>query len=260
MGNTTNRPRSRHARWVAAALLLVLAASCSAGAGAASANAEHVSSGCRAGQRIALTFDDGPNPPYTDQVLDILQAHHAVATFFDEGQAAESHPSAVTRERAIGMTVGSHSYTHARGLPAMTRADFADDLHRAEGALTPLLGHRPALYRAPYGHTSETMLAALKSAGYASIGWDVDSTDWKSAAAADDVVRSVLDNAHAGAIVLMHDGGLGGGNADRAVTIAALPRILDGLHERGYTFATIPELTGAPAEHGATRRSACWAS
>jgi peptidoglycan/xylan/chitin deacetylase (PgdA/CDA1 family) len=258
MGNTRNRPRSRHARWVAAAILLLLSASCSAGAGAA--QADHLSSGCREGRRIALTFDDGPNPPYTGQILDILQARNAVATFFDEGQAAGSHPGVVQREIAMGMAVGSHSYAHTQDLPAMTRSGFARDLRRAEDALTPLLGARPALYRAPYGHVSENMLAALRTAGYTSIGWDLDSTDWKSAAVPDDVVRSVLDNAHPGAIVLLHDGGLGGGNTDRSATVAALPRILDGLRGRGYTFATIPELTGAPEAHGGRRRSVCSAN
>jgi peptidoglycan/xylan/chitin deacetylase (PgdA/CDA1 family) len=257
MGNKRNRPRSRAARWVATALFLLLTASC--GGSARTASAEHLSSGCRQGHGIALTFDDGPNAPYTDRILDILQAHNAVATFFDEGQAAEAQPSVVRREQAIGMAVGSHSYTHAQDLPAMTRADSALDVQRAEDALTPLLGHRPALYRAPYGHTSAAMLAALGSAGYTSIGWDLDSTDWKSAAAPDDIVRTVLENAHPGAIVLMHDGGLGGGNPDRSATVVALPRILDGLRERGYSFETIPELTGAPAEHGG-RRSACSAS
>jgi peptidoglycan/xylan/chitin deacetylase (PgdA/CDA1 family) len=240
---------------LAAALLLLFVTACSGGI----AKAEHLSYGCREGRRIALTFDDGPNPPYTEQVLGILQSHNAVATFFDEGQAVESDPAIVKRELARGMAVGSHSDTHAQGLPSMSRADFARDLQQAENALTSALGYRPGLYRAPYGHTSDNMLAELRAAGYTSIGWDLDSTDW-SDATADQVVRSVLDNAHPGAIILMHDGGLGGGNPDRSITIAALPRIIDGLHEQGYALVTVPDLTGAPAEHGGKRRPACSAS
>jgi peptidoglycan/xylan/chitin deacetylase (PgdA/CDA1 family) len=238
-----------------AALLLMFLAACNGGI----SKAEHLSYGCREGRRIALTFDDGPNPPYTEQVLGILQSHHAVATFFDEGQAVESDPAIAKRELALGMAVGSHSYTHAQGLPSMSRADFASDLQQAENALTPALGYRPGLYRAPYGHTSDNMLAELRAAGYTSIGWDLDSTDW-SDATADQVVRRVLDDAHPGAIILMHDGGLGGGNPDRSTTIAALPRIIDGLHQQGYALVTVPDLTGAPAEHGAKRRQACSAS
>ncbi len=236
------------------AVLVALLSSCSAAASAA-----HLSRGCREGRRVALTFDDGPNPTQTEQILDILQSHHARATFFDEGQAVEAHPEIVQRELALGMAVGSHSYAHGKDLPTLTRADFAIDLQQAEAALTPVLGYKPALYRAPYGHTSQNMLDELHAEGYVSIGWDVDSTDW-SGATVDAVVSSVLDNVHPGAIVLMHDGGLGGGNPDRVTTIAALPRIIDGLHERGYALVTVPEITGAPAVHGHERRRECSAS
>jgi peptidoglycan/xylan/chitin deacetylase (PgdA/CDA1 family) len=222
--------------------------------------AEHLSAGCGSGHRIALTFDDGPNPPWTQEVLDILRAHGARATFFDEGQAVESHPDLPPQEIEAGMAVGSHSYTHATTLPTMTAAEFAHDLQRAERALSAAVGVRPALYRAPYGHTSEMMLGELRRGGYVSIGWDVDSRDWSSDSSADDIVRNVLEAAHPGAIVLMHDGGLGGGDPDRTRTVAALPRIIDGLHERGYELVTIPELTGAPEHQGSARRDLCSAS
>ncbi len=252
MGNATRRSSRRSFGVLAAALLVALAPGCLTG----TAKAEHLSFGCREGRRIALTFDDGPNPPYTERILDILQARGVAATFFDEGQAAASNPSLVKREVSLGMAVGAHSYAHDQSLPAMTRGEFRVDLRAAENALTPVLGYRPALYRSPYGHTSDNMLAGLGGRGYTSIGWDIDSTDW-SDATADQVVRSVLDNAHPGGIVLMHDGGLGGGHADRSTTIAALPRIIDGLRAQGYTFATVPEITGAPLKHGGKRRPAC---
>jgi peptidoglycan/xylan/chitin deacetylase (PgdA/CDA1 family) len=104
------------------------------------------------------------------------------------------------------------------------------------------------------------MLGELHRAGYVSIGWDLDSRDWASDSSADDIVRNVLDAAHPGAIVLMHDGGLGGGDPDRTRTVAALPRIIDGLHERGYDLVTIPELTGAPERQDTARGELCSAS
>lgn len=252
MGNTTRLSPRRSTGLLAAVLLLMFVSACDGSI----SKAEHLSYGCREGRRLALTFDDGPNPPYTEQILDILQSHDATATFFDAGQAVESRPDLVRRELALGMAVGSHSYTHGKDLPVMSRGDFARDLGRAESALTPALGYRPGLYRAPYGHTSDNMLVELRRAGYTSIGWDLDSTDW-SDATADQVVRSVLDNAHPGAIILLHDGGLGGGNPVRSTTLAALPRIIDGLREQGYALVTVPEITGAPAEHGGKRRPAC---
>src|SRR5438552_17563174 len=88
------------------------------------------------------------------------------------------------------------------------------------------------------------LLRELRKLGYVSVGWDVDSRDWSRDATLDDIVNNVLSKAHRGAIVLMHDGGLGGGNPDRTRTIEALPRIIEGLHADGYALVTIPEATG----------------
>jgi peptidoglycan/xylan/chitin deacetylase (PgdA/CDA1 family) len=140
--------------------------------------AAHLSSGCPEGHRIALTFDDGPNPPFTEHILSSLVAARVHATFFDEGEAAAAHPDVVRQEAAAGMAVGAHSWGHARTLPSMSRAAFSADLSRVEAALTSGLGYRPALYRAPYGRVSRTMLVELARAGYTSVGWDVDSGDW----------------------------------------------------------------------------------
>jgi peptidoglycan/xylan/chitin deacetylase (PgdA/CDA1 family) len=252
-----NRRRSpwRQLPLFAALFVSLVAPAC----GPAPVKAEHLSFGCRDARRIALTFDDGPNPPYTGQIIDILQSASARATFFDEGQAVEAHAELAKREVASGMTIGSHSYTHSGALSDLPRAGFADDLRQAEAAIVAAAGFTPGLYRAPFGHTSDSMLEELQRAGYVSVGWDLDSRDW-SDATADEVVSNVLDHAHPGAIVLMHDGGLGGGNPDRSTTVAALPRILAGLREQGYELVTVPELTGAPAVNGAPRRPACSAS
>ncbi len=229
-------------------LTLVIAATSAASAVASScatsaAIATHLSSGCTSGHRIALTFDDGPNEPYTGRILDLLAADHAPATFFIEGEAVAADPATVRREVRLGMAIGSHSESHSDKLPQMDRAAFTADLDRADAAIRGAAGFSPAIFRPPYGHTSHTMLRALRREGYTSIGWDVDSRDW-SDAGVDEVVANVLNGAHPGAIVLMHDGGLGGGHTDRSTTLAALPRIIDGLRARGYELATVPELAG----------------
>jgi len=208
---------------------------------------------------VALTFDDGPNPPYTDRILDTLRAHDAKATFFVAGEQAEAHADTARRVVEAGMEVGSHSYTHSHDLPEMSEESFARDLARAEQALSAVSAARPRLYRAPYGDTSEAMLRALRDRSYLSVGWDVDSMDW-SDAIADDIVRNVIDGAHPGAIVLMHDGGLGGGNTDRSATAAALPRILEELRRDGYEPVTVGELLGAHGGDGAPEVRACSAS
>ena len=235
------------------ALLFAVSAAASACAGSP-ALAAHLSSGCAGGRRIAITFDDGPNAPYTGRILDLLAGGRMRATFFVEGEAAAADPATVRREVALGMAVGAHSDTHSKDLPKLSEPAFAADLDRADAAIRPATGFSPALFRPPYGHTSHAMLRALRRAGYTSIGWDVDSRDW-SDAGVDAIVANVLDHAHPGAIVLMHDGGLGGGRVDRSSTVAALPRIIAGLRERGYGLVTIPELTGV-AESRSTAHGA----
>lgn len=239
MPSPTRRPSGARVLGIIATFGLVSAACVSAAPAA-----QHISAGCDRSRSVALTFDDGPNPPYTEQILDLLDAAGAKATFFIEGQASVADRAAVQREVADGMAVGSHSYSHDPELPNFSDSDFDGDLALAEEAVSLATGFRPALYRAPYGRQTTRMLRRLRAKGYTSIGWDIDSTDW-SDTTADAVVNQVLSQAHAGAIILMHDGGLGGGNPDRSITIAALPRILSGLKADGYALVTVPELTGA---------------
>jgi peptidoglycan/xylan/chitin deacetylase (PgdA/CDA1 family) len=244
--------------------LLMLAAVCGA-AGLAfgpcrpPARAQHISSGCTEGRRIALTFDDGPNPPFTGEILDVLRSRGVPATFFVEGEAAEAHPEIVRLEQDAGMAICAHSYAHGADIPKMSADAFRDDLDHVSSILTDITGRTPAIYRSPYGHTSDTMLEVEHEREYTSVGWDLDSTDWKDSST-DDIVSAVLDGAHPGAIVLMHDGGLGGGNPDRTRTLAALPRIIDGLRAQGYTFETVPELAGITGGTGDARGPACSAN
>jgi peptidoglycan/xylan/chitin deacetylase (PgdA/CDA1 family) len=234
-------------------LLVEAGAGLALSAGApAGARALHLSSACSNNKSIALTFDDGPNPPYTEQILAMLASHHVRATFFDEGEAVEAQPDTVRAEVAAQMAVGAHSWSHSDKLPSLPADEFARDTSMAGASISRVAGYLPALYRAPYGHTSSTMLRELHKLGYVSIGWDVDSRDW-SDATADEIVRNVLSNAHPGAIVLMHDGALGGGDPDRSKTIEALPRIIDGLQHDGYALVTVPEATGVRLAQPASR-------
>ena len=206
-----------------------------------SVHASHLSGGKGCRRVIALTFDDGPDTPYTQQVLDILKANSVEATFFVEGQAAADHPEQVKALSVAGMEVGSHSYTHSRQLSTMDETQFRSDLMSADSVLAGILGQRPSLYRAPFGKTSTTMLRELRDAGYMSVGWDIDSTDWRETSP-DKIAQKVLSKAHPGAIVLMHDGGLAGGNPDRTATIQALPKILAGLHDEDYELVNVSEI------------------
>ncbi len=223
------------------ALLAVLALLLGCGHSAASPKAAHLSNGESCGRLVALSFDDGPNPPFTQQILQILESNGVKATFFVEGQAAEAHPEVVKLVDAAGMDVESHSYSHSEELATEDAADFRSDLDAATAALEGILGRQPRLYRPPFGNTSDVMLRELGAAGFTSIGWDVDSTDWEETDPSK-IIDAVLSQVHPGAIVLMHDGGLSGGNPDRTATIQALPAILAGLAERGYEMKTVSEI------------------
>ena len=219
---------------------------------ATTTKALHLSSACTNSRAVALTFDDGPNPPYSGQILSILKSHNVKATFFAEGRATDAHPEVVRDEVAAGMAMGNHSWSHSDKLPSASPDEFALDTSIAGQAIERAAGYAPALYRSPYGHTSDSMLRGLRKLGYVSVGWDIDSKDWTDASV-DEIVQNVLVAAHPGAIVLMHDGGLGGGDPDRTKTIEALPRLIDGLTRAGYTFATLPEATGASMQQSSSQ-------
>jgi peptidoglycan/xylan/chitin deacetylase (PgdA/CDA1 family) len=210
----------------------------------ASASRGPISSGCTNRRAIALTFDDGPNPPYTDRVLDILQREHVPATFFVEGEAVAAAQDTVRREVSLGMAVGNHSNAHDGDYADQNAEDIAADLQQADDAIAAATGERPRVYRSPYGRWSSTMFRVLHDDGYAAVGWDTDSEDWDPATSTEKIIENVAEKAHPGAIILLHDGGLGGGDPDRSRTIAALPEIISRLRDDGYAFLTVPEIIG----------------
>jgi peptidoglycan/xylan/chitin deacetylase (PgdA/CDA1 family) len=139
------------------------------------------------------------------------------------------------------LTLGNHSYTH-RDFRTLTAAQIRDELLRTEAALSRSCDQDPRpFFRPPSGGYDDRVLAAVGAAGYArTVTWDVDTIDWRPirndppGPTADDIVAKVLANARGGSIVLMHLGGY--------ETFAALPRIVDGLHERGFDLVSLDEL------------------
>ena len=173
---------------------------------------------------VALTFDDGPDPTWTPQVLDLLARHGAVATFCLLGENAERHPELVTAIVGAGMRLCDHSRTHE-----VDPADPAEGLARAE--LVELSGAEVEWFRAPRGEWSESVRAAAGAQGMRPLGWSVDSRDWTRPGAAAIVAR-VQQGIHPGAVVLLHDGG---GRRDQ--TVAALDELLGWLSAQCYTTA-----------------------
>ncbi len=185
---------------------------------------------------IALTFDDGPSPKNTAQVLAILQKHHVKATFFMIGQMVKYFPQVAKQVAADGDVIGNHTWHHSyRHVDVVTAAN---EINTTADIIYQTTGVKTTLFRPPGGFLNNGLADYAKSQNYTVIMWSEVSGDAeRPSPQVSKMVNNVLKNAKPGAIVLMHDGG---GNRSR--TVQALPQIIDGLKAQGYRFVTIPEL------------------
>ncbi|TDC60129.1 polysaccharide deacetylase family protein, partial [Streptomyces hainanensis] len=179
------------------------------------------------GRRIALTFDDGPDPTYTPKILRVLREHHAPATFFVCGENAEWQPDLLRAIRDEGHLLANHTWSHPQ-LDLLSRAEVRDELGRTSDVVARAVGRAPRLARAPYGVWDEPSLRVCAELGMRPLGWSVDSDDW-TRPGADRIAATLLDGAHPGAVALAHDGG-----GDREQTVAALRACLPRLLDRGF--------------------------
>ena len=199
---------------------------------------------------VSLTFDDGPDPEWTPQILDILRDRHVPATFFVVGENALAHPALLNRMVEEGHTLGNHSYTHPN-FSTLSDREAHLELNATERLVEAYTGRGMRLFRAPYfgdaepttGDELEPALLAQQS-GYLNVGLHVDSEDWTEPgvdAIVANTVSAVLAGTQdrSGQIVLLHDGG-----GDRAQTVAALPRIIDELRAHGFRFVPTAQLAG----------------
>jgi len=200
----------------------------------------------RESRKVALTFDDVPDPRFTPQVLDVLRRKKVAATFFVVGTRAKKHPQLVRRIHREGHAVGNHSYSH----PDLSHASLSrmkEQVRKAESSIQAAVGFEPKLFRPPYGEILTGQLDWAKRAGYTVVNWDVDSSDWRQISS-ERVYRNVIRAVRPGSIVLLHAGG--GEGQSLAGTVGALPRIIDWLRANDYEPVTLPELLGVPEERG----------
>ena len=181
---------------------------------------------------IALTFDDGPSPVFTGQILDVLRRYGAVATFFCVGLNAHAFPEMLDRVAAAGHEIGNHTWSHPY-LPDLSRSEVNAQLERTNDAIASVTGQVPALVRPPYGGRSAELLRWLAQAGMTSVLWNAETSDW--ARPGRDVIEAeVARQAAPGSILLFHDGG-----GDRSQTVVALPGIMERLRGEGYRFVPV---------------------
>ena len=169
---------------------------------------------------IFLSFDDGPEPTWTPEILKILAKHGAKATFFELGKMIWAHPGLRERVLAGGNTIGNHSISH----PRLTKVSAARRHHEIFD------GPKSRCFRPPYGASNSKVRADIKAAGMIQVLWDVDPRDWARPGTSA-IAHRILYHAQRRKIVLMHDGG-----GNRSQTVAALDKMLPILKAQGYSF------------------------
>ena len=186
-------------------------------------------------KRVALTFDDGPHPRYTPQILDILSEFGVEATFFVVGSNAEYYPDIVKRELAEGHEIGNHTYHHFHTVN-VSGEKLQRDIIACHKSIKRISGKDVHLFRPPEGVFNEEIKWLCSKQGYTIVMWSVDTRDWAHTPIPD-ICKNVMDNVKDGSIILMHD--FIGKNSP---TPAALRRIIPMLQESGYEFVTVSRL------------------
>ncbi|MGW3634593.1 glycosyltransferase [Streptomyces sp. NPDC005122] len=199
--------------------------------------------------RLVLTFDDGPDPKWTPQVLDVLKKHHAHAVFFVTGTMASRYPELVRRMVEEGNEVGLHTFNHP-DLSYQSKGRIDWELSQSQLALEGAAGIRTSLFRPPYSSFADAMdnkswpvTKYIGTRGYITVVNNTDSEDWQKPGV-DEIIRRATPEGGKGAIVLMHDSG-----GDRHQTVKALDRFLPGLQRQGYQFQNLTEALDAPSAH-----------
>lgn len=189
---------------------------------------------------VALTFDDGPNPPYTEEILAYLRSQHVHATFFVVGMAIAKYPDVLKEEVADGNAIGNHSWSHAH-LVLERRAHIARQLKQTDDIIARVTGQHTKLFRPPFGARDFAVIQVARSMGYQVIMWSVPlPRDWTNPPP-QVIADRVLPHVEDGSIVVLHDGnrGLSG---DRSNTVEATKIIVATLKKRGFRFVTVPQL------------------
>ena len=187
---------------------------------------------------VAFTYDDGPHPVYTQQILDVLAKYGIKATFFMLGTSVESNPDIALRVAQAGHQVASHSYSHASQhyLNNLSAEDAADQISTAYSVIFDATGVEARTLRPPGGNLNATGALAGTPWVNAYVGWSIDPYDYQ-APGVQELVDRVANRVFSGSIVLLHDGG-----GNRTQTVEASDILIRKLLNEGYTFVTIDEL------------------
>jgi peptidoglycan/xylan/chitin deacetylase (PgdA/CDA1 family) len=185
---------------------------------------------------VALTFDDGPHPVYTGQILDILRKYHAKATFFMVGVSMKTYPFLVEQVIAAGHSIGNHTYSHPRNLAVCSKPKIEKEIQDCQKVIRKLTGESVLIFRPPRGRLNRKVVQIAKKNGYQIVLWSIcgDRRTYNPQRMA----RRVIQNIHSGDIILLHDGTFD----SRWKDVEATGFIVKALTKKGYRFVTVPEL------------------
>ncbi|MBQ9117181.1 MAG: polysaccharide deacetylase family protein [Clostridia bacterium] len=202
--------------------------------------ADNVFCGADTSERVvALTFDDGPHPRYTDAILDILKEYGVKATFFAVGENAELYKEQLKRIADEGHEIGNHTYSHA-SLKKISPERMKIELTRTAEAVKKITGRMPTVFRPPEGCCNKTVVDCANQLGYTTVLWTVDPRDW-SCPPSERVSENILGTVKGGAVILCHDYI----SAGKSPTPEALRKVIPQLLKEGYSFVTVSELLRA---------------
>ncbi len=191
------------------------------------------------GGYMALTFDDGPYPPYTDRLLDVLKEKKEHATFFLVAEQAQKHPELVRRMTEEGHTVGLHAFRH-RDFLKLAEAEKQNDITQGKKALQAILGKAPVYWRPPHGFRDFSVMEVAAAQKLTVVNWSVIPRDW-TGIGKQEIHKRVMDKAENGSIVLLHDGDSPFYKASRRATVDAAGLLIDSLREKGYHLVSLEE-------------------
>jgi len=196
--------------------------------------------GMKGRNTVALTFDDGPNEPFTSQILDILKERRVRATFFVTGVNCLRFPGVLKRLAEDGHEIANHTLTHGV-LPLKSPFRIEEEIRKTSDIIEKYTGKRPALFRAPHGWRNPWTNAVARKCGCVPVAWTLGVWD-TDRPGAEVIVRRTLKSVNDGCVILLHDGRGVEEGADSSQLVEALPLIIDELHRRGFRPLTLSRM------------------
>ena len=185
---------------------------------------------------VAITFDDGPNPLYTPQLLEIFSEAVGKATFFMIGDQMKKYPEVVKQVAALGHEIGNHTFTHPK-LSLLSTSECLEEIEQNEKLIEELAGRKPIVFRPPYLDYNQDTVSLLELKGYPMIGaLNLEAHDWEQPGVMH-ILEKSREGIKNGSILIFHDG-----YGDRSQTIEAVRKLVSELTLQGYQLVTVSEL------------------